>query len=178
MKKWGLILLVAASLLVISACSPGQMISRVTNNLAGDDVRLYTGPANNQLDNLIYVVKDDEVYAGKSSNNPTKVVLSREGDFIFNSRAHVNDTRQYKIVGNRILLFSETDPAKTLYSFGDTIYIGPQTNNVSAVAYTRRDNKIYKGNSNQLSDVVMSFDGDYNQLAPFLPILLDKQPQP
>ncbi|MBI3943010.1 MAG: hypothetical protein HY326_08355 [Chloroflexi bacterium] len=178
MKRWGIFLFVGTLLLVASACSAFNNASNVTNNLTGGDVRLYTGPANNQLDNLIYVVNNNEVYAGKSSTNPTRVVLSREGDFIFNSRAHVNDTRQYRIQGNRILPWNETDPAKTLYTFGDTIYIGPQSNNVNAVAYTRRDNKIYKGNSSQLSDVVMSFDGDYNQLAPFLPIILDKQPQP
>ncbi|MSP14830.1 MAG: hypothetical protein EXR62_17950 [Chloroflexi bacterium] len=160
------ILLALGALPVAAADPPG-----------GIDVRIYNGTQVNQLDHLLYVLKDNEVYAGKSSNDPAKVILSLEENTIFNSRTHTNDHRIFKLVGDHILPPESANFADSLYSFaGDNFYRGSQTNDECMRIFTRRGDKIYRGTSNELADVVMSFEGDFNQLQPFLVILADSRP--
>ncbi|MBI3942014.1 MAG: hypothetical protein HY326_03300 [Chloroflexi bacterium] len=141
------------------------------------DVRIYDTTHLRQIDFLIYVIKNNEVYAGKSTYDPTRVVLSMENNVIFNSRIHTNDHRLYKIIGNRILPPESSNFADAVYSFeGDRFYRGSQTNDESRRIFTRRADKIYRGSSNNLADVVLSFEGDFDQLQPFLAIIADLRP--
>ncbi|MSP14924.1 MAG: hypothetical protein EXR62_18445 [Chloroflexi bacterium] len=175
MKKLLVFALVSALALVVSACSVGG----TTSNLAGgaDDARVYKGPNTNQLDALVYVLNNNEVYSGKNSSDRTKIVLSRENDVIFNSGTHTNDHRIYKVVDNHLLPAASANIGDAIYSWeGDNYYSGPATNNDSNRLFTRRENKLYKGTSNQLGDVVLSFDGDFSKLQTFLVILAAKNP--
>lgn len=141
------------------------------------DVRIYDTTHLRQIDFLIYVLKDNEVFAGKSTYDPTRVVLSLENNVIFNSRIHTNDHRLYKVIGNHILPSESTNIGDAVYSFdGDKFYRGSQTNDESRRIFTRRSDKIYRGSSNNFSDVVLSFEGDFDQLQPFLAIIADLRP--
>lgn len=141
------------------------------------DVQIFDGNFLHQYDHLLYELSNNEVYAGKRINDPTRVVLSLGGDVIYNSRIHTNEHRLYKIVGNHILPPSSNSLADSLYSFdGDKFYRGSQINNESQRIFTRREGKIFKGTSNDLADVVLSFEGDYQELQPFLVIIADLRP--
>ncbi|MSP14701.1 MAG: hypothetical protein EXR62_17300 [Chloroflexi bacterium] len=175
MKKIAFLALVAILALAVSACSVGGTTSNLAG--AGADVSVYQGPNTNSLDNLIYVIGGTNVYAGKDASKPDKIVLSKEGDTIFNSATHTNEHRLYKVIDNHIVPANSASIADSIYTIdGDNFFSGPSSADNSKRIFTRRDDKIYKGTSSQLSDVVLSFSGDYGKLQNFLPIIADKRP--
>ncbi|MSP14530.1 MAG: hypothetical protein EXR62_16445 [Chloroflexi bacterium] len=154
--------------------------SAFNNNFAArstNEARIFQASHFNQLDSLIYVYNNDEVYAGKVANDTGKVVLSRENDLIYNSHQHTNEHRLYRIVDNHILPARSTDVSLALYSWQrDNIYRGPSTSDESQRIFTRRGNKLYTGTSANIDDVVFSFDGDFTTLRPFLVLLAVDRP--
>lgn len=145
----------------------------------GIDVCVYDGNNLRQYDHLLYIQRDNDVFASRFVLDPRLIVLSLQGDVIFSSRTHINSNRLYKIVGNHIMPPESTNIADALYSFeGDAFFRGPQTNDNSKRLFTRRGFRIYSGTSNSLDDVVITFEGDFDKLRPFLPILADLRPMP
>ncbi|MBI3943369.1 MAG: hypothetical protein HY326_10190 [Chloroflexi bacterium] len=167
---WGTLLITVA----ITGCFA------FNNNLAGRSTnlaRIYQASHFNQLDSLVYIYSNDEIYSGKVANDTGKIVLSRENDIIYNSHQHTNNHRLYRIVDNHILPANTTDVAAALYSWqGDNIYRGPSTTDESQRILTRRDNKLYSGTSTNIDDVIFTFDGDYLILRPFLVLLAENRP--
>ncbi|MSP14815.1 MAG: hypothetical protein EXR62_17875 [Chloroflexi bacterium] len=141
------------------------------------DAVIYDGVNFGNLGSILYILNDNDLYAGRNFNDQSHVVFSLKGNSIFSGILHTDANRRYKVEGNHILPAGSSNISESVYSYTENaFYAGPQITDNNNRLFTRRGNFIFKGTSADLDEVILSFDGDFEKLRPFLPIIVAQRP--